>query len=186
MREEYWYYAFWLVVVGSWVFGVVYGKWGGGYGGFFSDLGMVVSVPLPSQLELWQPIVYFTLTVVAAFVLSQLFFGGGAVVFLFARGVVDSGLITNMEVMIGNWKLISISPAEIWTIFFIMLVLAVNMPMCLWAAQMGTQRAMRMLYRLRGKPIKPLVKVETISNLFIIVAVSLVVGLFAAFAVAHT
>jgi len=183
MREEYWYHALWLVVVGSWVFGVVYGKWGGGYGGFFSDLGKAISIPLPSQLELWQPVVYFTLTVVAAFVLSQLFFGIGAVVFLFARGVVDSGLITNMEVIISNWKLISISPVEIWTIFFVMLVLAVNMPMCLWAAQIGTQRAIRMLYRLRGKP---LVKFETISNLFMIVAVSLVVGLFATFAIAHT
>jgi hypothetical protein len=186
MREEYWHYAFWLIIVGSWVFGVAYGKWGGGYGGFFSDLGQVVSVPRPSQLELWQPIVYFTLTVVAAFVLSQLFFGVGSAVFLFARGVADGGLITNMELMIGNWKLISISPAEIWTVFYIMLVLAVNVPLCLWAAQLGTQRAIRMLYRLRGKPIKSLSNVQPLSNLMTIVAVSLAIGLMATFALSHT
>ena len=186
MREEYWHYAFWLIVVGSWVFGVAYGKWGGGYGGLFSDLGRAVSVPWPSQLELWQPIMYFTLTVVAAFVLSQLFFGVGAAVFIFSRGVSDSGLITSMEIMVGNWNLASVSPAEIWTMFFIMLVLAVNMPLCLWAAQLGTQRAIRMLYRLRGKLMKPLANVEPISNLLIILAVSLAVGLTATFALVHT
>ncbi|MFH1820969.1 MAG: hypothetical protein ABH852_00790 [Methanobacteriota archaeon] len=186
MREEYWHYAFWLIVVGSWAFGVVYGKWGGGYGSFFSDLGQAVSVPRPSQLELWQPIMYFTLTVVASFVLSQLFFGVGAAIFLFARGVSDSGLITSMEIMIGNWKLTSVSPAEIWTVFYIMLVLAVNAPLCLWAAQIGTQRAIRMLYRLRGKPIKSLSNVQPISNILIIIAVSLAVGLTATFALAHT
>lgn len=186
MREEYLYYTFWLVVVGSWVLGVAYGKWGGGYGGFFSDLGQAVSVPRPSQLELWQPIVYFTLTVVAAFALSQLFFGVGAAVFLFARGVADGGLITYVEAMVGNWKLTSISPAEIWTAFFIMLVLAVNTPLCLWAAQQGTQRAMRMLYRLRGKPLKPLAGVEPMSNLIMMTAVSLAVGLLATLAIANT
>jgi hypothetical protein len=186
MCEEYWYYAFWLVVVGSWVFGVVYGKWGGGYGGFFSELGQAVSVPSLSQLELWQPIVYFTLTVIAAFALSQLFFSVGAAVFLFSRGVADSGLITNLEMVIGNWKLTSVSPAEIWAVFYIMLVLAVNTPLCLWAAQLGTQRAMRMLYRLRGKPIKPMANVQLISNFLIILVVSLAVGLTATFALAHT
>ncbi len=186
MREETWYYAFWLLVVGSWVLGVVYGKWGGGYGGFFSDLGLAVSVPRPSTLEIWQPILYFTLTVVASFVLSQLFFGAGAAVFLFARGVSDSGLITGMEAMISGWRLAAVTPAEIWGIFFIMLVLAVNMPLCLWAAHLGTQRSLRMLHRLRGKPIRPVSKSEPTSNILIILAVSLAVGLLATFAVAHT
>jgi len=186
MREEYWYYTFWLVVVGSWVLGIAYGKWGGGYGGFFSELGQAVSVPRPSQMELWQPMVYFTLTAIAAFVLSQLFFGIGAAVFLFARGVSDSGLITSMEIMIGNWKLASVSPAEIWTIFFIMLVLVVNLPLCLWAAQIGAQRAIRMLYRLRGKSTIPHATAGAVSNLIIIITLSLIVGLTATFAIANT
>ena len=186
MREEYWYYAFWLLVVGSWVFGVAYGKWGGGYGGLLLDLGQAVSVPQPGRLELWQPIVYFTLTVVATFVLSQLFFGVGAAVFLFARGISDSGLIGNMEAMVSNWKLASIQPGELWAIFFIMLVLAVNLPLCLWSAHIGTQRATRMLYRLRGKATKPLARHETVVNLITIIAISLVVGLLATLALSYT
>jgi len=185
MREEYWHYVFWLVVVGSWVFGFAYGKWGGGYGGFFSDLSKAVGVPQPSQLEIWQPILYLTLTVIASFVLSQLFFGVGAAIFLFARGVSDSGLVTSLEIMVSNWNLISVPTAEIWAVFFMMLVLVVNTPLCLWAAQLGTQRARRMLYRLRGKPIKPDIHTEAISNILIIITVSLAIGLLATFAIAN-
>ncbi len=185
MREEYWHYVFWLVVVGSWVFGFAYGKWGDGYGGIFSDLGQAVSVPHPAQLDIWQPILYLTLTVVASFVLSQLFFGVGAAVFLFARGVSDSGLVTSLESMVSSWRLTAVPTGELWTVLFIMLVLAVNMPLCLWAAQLGTQRSRRMLYRLRGKPIKPGVNTEPISNILIIITVSLAVGLLATFAVAN-
>ncbi|MGC8816629.1 MAG: hypothetical protein ACP5PX_02285 [Candidatus Hadarchaeum sp.] len=183
MREEYWYYSFWLVVVGSWIVGFAYGKWLGGYGGLFSELGRAISVPLPGRLELWQPILYFTLTPVAAFVLSQLFFGAGAAFFLFARGVYDSGLITILETAISNWRLTSITSAELWSFFFIMIILVVNLPLSLWAAQLGTQRSVRMLYRLRGRPTKPAAGPELISSLIIIVTLSLVAGLTATFAI---
>ncbi len=186
MREDYRYYTFWLVIISGWVFGMVYGKWGGGYGSFFSELGQAISVPRPGQIELWQPIVYFTLTVVAAFVLSQIFFGVGAFVFLFARGVADSGLIGDMEIMVSNWKLASIQPVDLWAIFFITLVLAVNLPLCMWAAHLGTMRSTRILYRLRGKPIKPMASSESISNLILIIAVSLAVGLIATLALSYT
>lgn len=185
MREEYWHYGFWLVVVASWVLGFVYGKWSGNEGGIFSDIGQAISVPHPSQLELWQPILYLTLTVVASFVLSQLFFGVGAAVFLFARGISDSRLVTSLETMVTNWKLTSVPPSEIWTALFIMLILVVNMPLCLWAAQLGTRRSRQMLYRLRGKPTKPETNAEPISNILIIITVSLAVGLLATFAVAN-
>jgi hypothetical protein len=186
MREEYWYYSLWLVVVGSWVIGLAYGKWWGGYSSFLAELGQIISIPRPDQMELWQPLVYFTLTTVASFALSQLFFGIGGAAFLFARGVYDSGLITTMETTITSWKLTSVTSAEIWTIFFLLLVLAVNLPLCLWAAQLGAHRAIRMLYRLRGKPTKPIAGTEPISRLILIITLSLIAGLTATFALAST
>lgn len=186
MHGDYWHHAFWLMIVSGWVFGLTYGKWGGGYGGFFSELGQAISVPHPTQIELWQPMVYFTLTVVAAFALSQLFFGIGAFVFMFARGVADSGLIHDLEAVIGNWKFTSLQPADLWIIFFIVLVLAVNLPLCLWAAHIGTMRSTRILQRLRGKPLKPVASSESPAVLTLIVAVSLVAGLIATLALSYT
>lgn len=185
MRGEYWHYVFWLLIVGSWVLGVAYGRWGGGDSGFFADLGKAVSVPPPAQLSLWQPIPYFILTVIAAFLLSQVFFGAAAAIFLFARGVCDVILFRQLEQMVGNWTLTSIQPGELWSVFFIMLVLTVNLPLCVWAAHMGTQRATRMWYRLKGKPIKPETGVGTISNMLMAVTASLAIGLFATFALSY-
>lgn len=186
MRDEYWCYFFWLIVIGSWILGFAYGKWWGELREFFLELGQAFSVPPPNQIESWQPILYFTLTPVAAFVLSQLFFGAGAALFLFARGVYDSNLITNVEMIALNWKLTSITSIEIWMLFTTLLILAVNLPLCLWAAQLGAQRSIRMLYRLRGRPTKPATGPELISNLIIIVTASLVVGLTATFAITCT
>jgi hypothetical protein len=185
MRGEYWYYAFWLLIIGSWVLGVVYGRWGGGGSGIFADLGQAVSVPSPANLSLWQPILYFTLTVIASFVLSQIFFGAGAAVFIFSRGVNDALLFNKIELMVGNWNLTSIPSGELWSVFFIVLVLTVNLPLCLWAAHLGTQRATRMLYRLRGKPFKSEVGVGPILNLILAVAASLAAGLIATFALSY-
>jgi len=202
MRGEYWYYAFWLLIIGSWVLGVAYGRWGGGSSGVFADLGKAVSVPTPvientaadnvggagqavslsATMSLWQPILYFTLTVVASFVLSQIFFGAGAAVFIFSRGVNDALLFSNIESMVGRSNLTSI---PFWPILFIILVLTVNLPLCLWAAHLGTQRATQMLYRLRGKPIKPEGGIKPTSGMFITLAVSLVVGLIATLALSY-
>jgi len=186
MRGEYWYYAFWLLVIGSWVLGMAYGRWGGGGSGIFADLGQAVSVPSPvpspAKLSLWQPILYFSLTVVASFVLSQIFFGAGAAVFIFSRGVNDASLFKNIESMVVNLNLWDSTSIPFWSIFFIMLVLTVNLPLCLWASHLGTQRATRMLYRLRGKPLKSEVEAGPISNLLLAVAASLAAGLVATFA----
>jgi len=185
MRGEYWYYAFWLLVIGSWVLGVAYGRWGGGGSGIFADLGQAVSVPSPTNLSWWQPILYFTLTVIASFVLSQIFFGAGAAVFIFSRGINDALLFNNIELMVGKWNLTSIQSGELWSVFFVILVLTVNLPLCLWASHLGTQRAMRMLYRLRGKPLKSEVGAGPISNLLLAVAASLAAGLVATFALSY-
>jgi hypothetical protein len=184
MRWEQRHYAFWLLVVGSWVLGVVYGRWGGD-SGIFADLGQAVSVPSPDRLSLWQPILYFTFTVIAAFVLYQIFFGAGAAVFIFSRGVNDALLFNKIELMVGNWKLPSIPSGELWSVFFIAIILTVNLPLCLWAAHLGTQRATRMLYRLRGKPFKSEVGETPIPNLVMVVAASLVAGLIATFALSY-
>lgn len=182
MRWEHWHYGFWLLIIGSWVFGVVYGKWGGGSSGIFADIGQAVSVPSPEGLSWWQPILYFTLTVVAAFVLSQIFFGAGAAVFIFSRGVNDAILFNRAEQIVRNLNLLQSQSGELWQIFFIATVLAVNLPLCLWAAHLGTQRATRMLYRLRGKPFKSEVGETPISNLIMVVAASIVAGLIATLA----
>ncbi|HID60861.1 MAG TPA: hypothetical protein EYP46_03265 [Hadesarchaea archaeon] len=181
MRGEYWHYAFWLLVVGSWVLGVVYGRWGNG-SSIFAELGQAVSVPSPAQLSWWQPLPYFAFTIVAIFVLSQIFFGAGAAIFLFSRGVQDALLISNLEIMVGRWTLTSIPPNELWVVFFIMLVLTVNLPLSLWSAHLGTQRAIRMLYRIRGKPLKPEAGAGPISNMLLATAASLSAGLIATFA----
>ena len=170
---------------------MVYGRWGGGGSGIFADLGKAVSVPSPNGLSWWQPILYFTFTVIAAFVLSQIFFGAGAAVFIFSRGVNDALLFNKIEMMVGKWNLIPslsgtpIPPGELWSVFFIAIVLAVNLPLCLWAAHLGTQRATRMLYRLRGRPLKSEVEAGPISNLLLAVAASLAAGLVATFALSY-
>jgi len=63
-----------------------------GGGGLLEDLGQAVGVP-SSFGRWWEPLAYFALSVAAIFVLSQVFFGGGAVIFTLARGVRDN-LIT--------------------------------------------------------------------------------------------
>lgn len=151
----------------------------------FAEIGQAVGVPAPVNLAWWHSLVYFPLTVVAAFVLSQIFFGVGAAVFLFARGVVDSSLLITMETMIGRWNILAIPPGELWSVFFIMLVLAVNLPLTLWAAHLGTQRSTQVLSRLRGKPTKPGAGASPFSNLILCLTISIVVGLIGSFALAY-
>ncbi len=185
MRGEYWHAAFWLLIVGSWVLGITYGRWGGG-GGLFIDLSQAVRVPSPLDLGVWwQPLAYFALTILTAFVLAQLFFGVGAAIFLFSRGVYDSVLITQLEQMVGGWSFSDIPPNEFWMVLFIVLILAVNLPLCLWAAHLGTQRATRMWYRLRGKPLKPVVGAGPVPTLLLILAASVAAGIVGAFIISY-
>lgn len=184
MRGEYWHAAFWLLVIGSWVLGVAYGRWGGD-GGFFVDLSQAVRVPYLQNIW-WQPLVYFVLTVLATFVLAQLFFGVGAAVFLFSRGVYDGKLIVLLEQTVGGWSFPNIPANEFWMVLFIVLILAVNLPLCLWAAHLGTRRATYMWYRLRGKPLKPEVGAGPMTTLLLILAASVAAGLVGAFLISYT
>ena len=180
MREDYWLAIFWLVVVGSWVMGMAYGRWVGD-GGFLTDLSQAVRVPSPAQLDAWwQPLAYFALTVLATFVLAQLFFGVGAAVFLFSRGVYDSSLIAEIDRTVRGWSIQNIPSNEFMGVMFIVLILAVNLPICLWAAHLGLMRSMRMFYRLRGKPLRPEAP-RPMATLIILLTASIVAGLIGSF-----
>lgn len=186
MREEYWHAAFWLLVIGSWVLGVAYGRWGGG-NSLFIDLSQAVRVPSPIELNAWwQPLVYFSLTAPAIFVLAQLFFGVGAVVFLFSRGVYDSMLVLQVEQIMRNESLLTIPANQLCVILFIALIFVVNLPLCLWSAQLGTKQVRRMWHRLRGKPLKLEAGDQPMSNLLMILAALIAAGLLEAFIFAYT
>jgi hypothetical protein len=79
----------------------------------FIDLAQAVSVPKPAGLSWWQTILYFTLTVLASFVLSQIFFGVGAAIFIFSRGVNDALLFNHPEETMGRRSLTSIPSGEL-------------------------------------------------------------------------
>ena len=186
MHERYWLAAFWVLVVGSWVFGVAHGRWISNEG-FFLDLSQAVRISDPAEFDAWwQPFVYFIFTVVAAFVLSQLFFGAGAAIFLFARGVYDSTLIAKLEITIGGWSLPDLPMDEICMVLLVFLILGVNLPLCLWAAHLGGQRSAYMLQRIRGKPVKPELGTRPFSQFLIILAVSIALGLIASLLFSYT
>jgi uncharacterized membrane protein YidH (DUF202 family) len=164
---------------------VAFGKWGGGTTTVFAELGQAVGVPHPSAMSWWQPLLYFPITVIAAFMLSQIFFGAGAAIFFFARGVADSALLLKMETMIRGWSVLSIPAAELCSVFFVLMVLTVNLPLTMWAAHLGTQRSYQVLSRLRGKPTKPGSGALPFSGLIMCVTASFVIGLIGSFALAY-
>ena len=180
MREEYWKAFLWLLVIGSWVFGLAYGRWAAdGAKGFFSGLS-VAHVPNPFGLQAWwQVLAYFTLSVAAIFVLSHVLFGVGAAIFLFARGIVDNVLILELESRVRAWTLPP-PTYELWMISVIALILAVNLPLCLWASHLGTQRAICTWYRLRGEAVKPEFGARPFRDFLLILAASIAAGLLAA------
>jgi len=172
------------------LFGIVVGPYtsvqahGAGGGEFFSELGKAVSIPSPFEISSWwQLLAYFTLTILAMFVLAQLFFGVGAAIFLFARGVSDSAVVFALEVIVRKFPFIPTYDA--WMLVLGMLILAVNLPLCIWSAHMGAQRAVYMWRRLRGQPIKPETAVEPIFNFLIVMAISIVTGIVAAVAFSY-
>lgn len=187
MREEYLRAIFWLIIIGSWVFGVAYGRWVGAGGEILRELSIPVRVPGPAELEAWwQPIAYFALTALASFVLAQLFFGVGAAVFIFARGVHDGALILELETIVRGISFPQILAGQIWAMLFSLLILTVNLPLCLLAAHLGMQRASYMWSRIRGKPVRAGSGFLPIQNLALILAASLVAGLIGSFLVPIT
>jgi len=181
MREEYWRAFFWLLVIGSWTFGVAYGHWVSTGESVFLELSRAVRVPGPVELGAWwEPLVYFIFTVVAIFVLAQLFFGAGAMLFLFARGVYDSTLIIWIGATVRGWYFPNLPTQAVLMVLFGVFILAVNLPLCLWAAHMGTQRSIYIWHRLTGKPVKPEAGVRPMRDFLLILAASIVAGLIAA------
>jgi hypothetical protein len=170
-----------VFVVASWAFGFAYGRWAGG-GGFFLDLGKAVSVPLGFS-SWWHPLAYFTLTILAMFVLAQLFFGVGAAIFLFARGVCDSVIILRLEAIVQQFP--NIPTPDAWMLVIGMMILAVNLPLCIWSAHMGTQRTVYMWRRLRGEPTKPEAAMKPIFNFLMVMAISIITGVVAAVAFSY-
>jgi hypothetical protein len=180
MREEYWFAFFWLLVIGSWVFGVAFGRWVGVGGGFFLELSKAVRVPSDFGAW-WEPLVYFIFTTVAVFALAQIFFGAGAALFLFARGFYDSTLIMSAESTVRGWTFPNLPVGGLTNVLLIVLILAVNLPLCLWAAHMGTQRSLYVWQRLTGKPVKPEAGVRPMRDFLLVLAASIVAGLVASF-----
>jgi len=185
MREDYWGALFWLLVVGSWVFGVACGRWVGAGRGFFLELSKAVRVPIEFGAW-WEPLGYFIFTTVAIFALAQLFFGAGAALFLFARGFYDSTLITGAERIVHGWSFPDLQMGDFLTVLLIVLILAVNLPLCLWAAHMGTQRSIYVWHRLTGKPVKPEAGVRPMRDFLLILAASIAAGLVATFVFSYS
>jgi hypothetical protein len=184
MRDEYWHALLWVFVVASWAFGFAYGRWAEG-SGFFLELGKAVSIPSPLEFSSWwQPLIYFTLTILAMFVLAQLFFGVGAAIFLFARGVCDSSIVFALEGIVRKFP--DIPTREAWMLVIAMLILAVNLPICIWSAHMGTQRAIYMWRRLSGQPIRPETGARPILNFLMVLAISIITGVAAAVAFSYS
>lgn len=179
MRTDRLKSLFWLVVISSWILGMVVGRWFNVDA--FLGLSKAVRVTSPQQLSFWwELIAYFSLSPVAVFALSHIFFGIGGAVFLFARGIYDSSLIAYLETAIAGWSFASVPTSGVLTVLIVILILAINLPLCLWAGQLGIQRSVYTLDRLRGEPVDPEFGSEPLSNLLKIVSVSLVTGLVAA------
>lgn len=175
----------WLAVIGSWALGMIVARWFE-TSTIFLELSKAVRVPFPLEVGVWwKIIIYFTLTTVSVFALSHIFFGVGGAIFLFARGMYDNSLIFYLETTIGGWSISNIPMSEVWMVLLVILILTVNLPLCLWAGQLGTQRSLYTLNRLRGKPVDPELGSEPLSNLLIILSSSLITGLIAAVVISY-
>jgi hypothetical protein len=181
MRNEILRHIFWLLIIVSWVFGVIYARWSNLPQEFFVEMSQAVRVPNPFYFEnWWDPMLYFTLTVVAVFVLSQIFFGAGGAVFLFSRGVYDNSLIIEIEKSVKSWVFPDIYINEIFSVLLVCFVLLINLPLCMWAAHLGFQRSIYLWHRLRGEPTKPETGLNPLSQLLLLIAISLMTGLIVA------
>lgn len=117
--------------------------------------------------------------------LAQLFFGAGAAVFLFCRGVSDSMVIFELERTMRSWSFPDFPMNEVWSVLFMLFILFVNLPLCLWAAHVGAQRSIYVWYRLRGKPVKAGEGSRPMLNFLFILAASIAAGLAAAFVISY-
>ncbi len=176
---------FWLSVITSWIFGLAIGRWYG-RSSILMDLSKAVRVPGPSFFGVWWEIIlYFALSTVAVFVLSHVLFGVGGAVFLFARGIHDSTLIVYLENILQSWSVSNIPMVDVLKVLFVVLIFTVNLPLSLWAGELGIQSSVYTLNRIRGEPVSPGFGSEPLNRLLMIVAASLVTGFVAALLFNH-
>ncbi|MEM1689868.1 MAG: hypothetical protein QXU01_01405 [Candidatus Hadarchaeales archaeon] len=171
MREETKKQLVWLFVIAFWTLGFFFSRWSNPPA-FAKEIGRSISVPLSG--DAWLPLVYFPLTVVASFVLAQLFFGGG-IIFMFFRGVWDSTVFSRLEAIVAETNLISIQYGQLWTMFYYLMILGCNLPLCLWAAQLGASQSLKVLERLQGKLVRPSEEVRWKMLMLIIASIVLAI-----------
>ncbi len=156
--------------------GIIFGRLFG-YNEIILELSKAVRIPQSAFFApWWEMIVYFSLTTISIFVLSHILFGVGGGIFLFARGMYDFSLIVHVEEIIRGWSVSNIPANEVMNVLFVILILTVNLPLCLWSGRLGLQSSIYALNRLRKKPISPDFGSEPLSQLLMIVSASLIVG----------
>jgi hypothetical protein len=92
--------------------------------------------------------------------------------------VSDSAVILVLEDIVRKFP--NIPTPDAW-----MLILAMNLPLCIWSAHLGTQRTVYMWRRLRGQPMKPETAMKPIFNFLIVMAISIVTGIVVAVAFSY-
>jgi len=185
MRGEILGSVLWLLILGGWVVGVCCGYWMGR--DLSHELSLVTGVPPPSQLERWwEPLLFFSLTPLSCYLLSQLFFGGAAPLLLFLRGTHDGGvLIRSLEASLSGLSFPDLPLQDLLSSLFLLLILSVNLPLCLWASHLGASRALYVRRRILGRAVRAGEGTSTLSSLFLLLSLSLVAGLLASFLFGH-
>lgn len=120
-----------------------------------------------SASPFWRPPVYFALTVLAGFFLSQVGFGVTVGLFSFLRGLADAPLLMDLA------GLASLQLPE--KAIFKALVLMSNSPLFLWSLVLGAERSLYLLTRLRGMPVPSSEK--TLKEIIVALSVSFLAGL---------
>jgi hypothetical protein len=181
MRDETLRQLLWLAVISCWVAGFVLSRWGR-LPGFFTEVGQTIGPPLAEPSAAWKPLIYFPLTVVASFVLTQLFFGGG-VFFVLLRGAWDAAVLRELEAAAGSIDLLSFQQGQVWVIFYYLTILGCNVPLCLWASQIGAFHSLKTLERLRGRLVRPSEEVR--SHMIKLLAISIGLAVVASIALSY-
>jgi hypothetical protein len=159
MRPERLRYLLLFLVASSWVLAVLcYGRVGS-----VPELSRNLTVAGGSR---WLPL-YFALTVLAAFFLSQIGFGATAGLFSFLRGLADAPLLLDLA------GLMNLELPE--RAMFKAMVLIGNSPFFLWALVLGAERSLYLLERLRGMPSPSSGRI--FKEMAVLLSVSLLAGL---------
>jgi len=174
----------WLLLVGGWAAGCCLGYRAGG--DLCREISLVTGVPSPSGMEWWEPLLFFSLTPLSCYLLSQLFFGAASPFLLFLRGTHDGGVL--MRELEENLSIISfpgLPHRPLLLSLLILLILSVNLPACLLASHLGAQRGILLRRRLLGRVVRAGEGSRHLSHLFLLLGLSLVAGLAASLLLQH-